>query len=50
MSKDEENLVITVNVKPGGKVLTILDRMNPLDFGVKVKKLSCTVTNHIHKR
>lgn len=43
VTKDEENMTVVVTVKPGSKAITILDRINPLDFGVKVKKFNCTI-------
>ena len=50
VTKDEETMTIAVTVKPGAKSLTILDRVNPLDFGVKVKKLNCSVTSGLEFR
>jgi hypothetical protein len=50
VTKDEEIMTITVTVKPGSKVLTILDRINPLDFGVKVKKLNCSIQSGLEFR
>ncbi|MFO0116601.1 MAG: hypothetical protein ACK521_02950 [bacterium] len=50
MTKDEESITLTVTVKPGSKVLTVIDRINPLESGLKVKKLNCIVQPGIVKK
>ena len=39
--REDDKLNITVVVKPGGRNLTVIDRINPLESGLKVKKLEC---------
>lgn len=48
--KDEEDITLTVTVKPNSKVLTVIDRINPLESGLKVKKLNCVVQAGIQKK
>lgn len=50
ITKDEESITLTVTVKPGGKILTVIDRINPLESGLKVKKLNCIVQPGIIKK